>query len=151
MGRAPDFVVAKFLADEGLGAFVQDELDADRDPAEVTGTLVTAGEVAPRPDDAIVVLRGIGGRMDSVGVQEDHVLEVQCRAPTYEAAWDRALSVSNALHLAQGDLGGFGVLMRVRAEAPPISLGRDADGRGGRWVTSQIFTAVLKQGENLTT
>lgn len=149
MAKGPEWALAKCLASEGLGTFFQDEIDAGRDPREFTGTIIYAGQVDPRPDDAISILRGIGGRMDSVGVQEDMILEVQSRSVSYETAFDRAAQVSNALHLKQGSLGG--IIMRVRAAAPPVSLGRDEGARQpGRWVASQTFTVVLKQGENTT-
>lgn len=148
MARGPDFAVAKHLASKGLGTFFQDEIDAGRDPAELSGTLVAAGETPPRPDDAIVVLATIGGSFDSVGVQQDMFLEVQSRSASYGTAFERALDVSRTLHLAQGDLGG--ILMRVRANGPPASLGRDDGDLGGRWQFSQVFTAVLKQGEDTT-
>ena len=149
MARGPEWAVAKCLATKGLGTFFQDEIDAGRDPRAFAGTVVYAGQVDPRPDDAIAVLRGIGGRLDSFGVQEDVILEVQSRSASYEVAFDRAFQVSNALHLEQGTLGG--IIMRVRAAAPPVSLGRDSGTQeGGRWVASQVFTVVLKQGENTT-
>lgn len=149
MAKGPEWALAKCLASEGLGTFFQDEIDAGRDPRDFIGTIVYAGQVDPRPNDAISVLRGIGGRIDSFGVQEDVILEVQCRSVSYETAFDRAAQVSNALHLKQGNLGG--ILMRVRAAAPPVSLGLDSGSKQpGRWVTSQTFTVVLKQGENTT-
>ncbi len=149
MAKGPEWAVAKCLGTKGLGTFFQDEIDADRDPGALVGTLIVSGQVAPRPDDMISVLRGIGGRLDSFGVQEDIILEIQCRSAVYETAFDRAAQVSNALHLEQGNIGG--IIMRVRAAGPPVSLGLDAGTqRPGRWVTSQTFTVVLKQGENTT-
>lgn len=145
MAQGPDFAVAKHLAKLGFGTFFQDAIDANMSP-EAVGTIVAAGEMPLRPDDAVVVLPGLGGRLDSVGVQEDQIFEVRSRSATYDAAYGRALAISNALHLAQGDIGG--ILMRISANTTPTSLGRDESRSGGRWVMSQTFTARLKQGEN---
>lgn len=155
MARGPDFAIAKHIADAtkgpGIGTFVQDEVDAGRDPwALTTGLpLVTAGEVPENPDDVVIVFANAGGRIDSVGVQEDHVIEVRSRSASWETAYSRALTISNALHLAQGEIGG--ILMRIRAESPPVPFERGDGPNGGRWSTTQVFTAVLKQGSNTTT
>ena len=149
MAKGPEWAVAKCLGTKALGTFFQDEIDAGRDPRAFMGTIIYAGQVDPRPDDAISVLRGIGGRLDSFGVQEDIILEIQCRSASYETAFDRAAQVSAALHLEQGNM--LGIIMRIRGAGPPVSLGLDSGSQQpGRWVTSQTFTVVLKQGETTT-
>jgi len=146
MARGPDYALAKFIAsDLGLD-FFQDAIDAGTDPEAAD---VFAGEAPVRPGTPIVVvLPSIGGRIDSVGIQEDVFLDVRTRGTDYQTTYELALDVSNALHLAQGDLGG--ILMRVRANTPPVSLGRDEGAGSGHQTFSQTFTAVLKQGENTT-
>jgi len=152
MAQGPDFAIASYIADPvkgpGIGTFFQDELDAGRDPWALSGILVTAGEVPERPDDSVTVLANIGGRTDSFGVQEDFVFEVRCRSSSWGTVYTRALQISTALHLAQGSIGG--ILMRIRSNGPPFPLGRDDGPDGGRWNTIQVFTAVMKQGENTT-
>jgi hypothetical protein len=146
MAQGSDFAIAKFLAGELSLTFFQDVIDAGGDPETAQ---VFAGESPIRPTTPIVfVTPGFGGRMDSVGVQEEHIVEVRTRGLNYGDTFALARSVSNALHLAQGDLGG--ILMRVRANAPPVSLGRDQGTQQGLQTFSQTFTAVLKQGENST-
>jgi hypothetical protein len=147
MARGSDYALAKHIATTLSLTFFQDVIDAGGDPEDSAD--VWAGEMPLRPTTPIVaVLSGIGGRVDSVGIQEDHILDVRTRGEDYQATYDLALQVSNALHLAQGNLGG--ILMRVRANNSPVSLGRDEGTRGGLHVFSQTFTVVLKQGENTT-
>ena len=152
MARGPDFAIAEYIVDKvpGIGTFVQDVIDAGDDPWAITTglPLVTAGETPERPDDAVIVLMNFGGRNDSFGVQEDHIFEVRSRSASWETAFVRALTISNSLHLAQGSIGG--ILMRIRSNGPPVPFERDDGPNGGRWLTTQVFTAVLKQGENTT-
>lgn len=148
MARGPDFALAKHIATSLSLAFVQDVIDASGDPETA---VVFAGEEPIRPEDAIVVIPGIGGRIPN-RVSEEHILEVRVRDRDYQVAYERALAIHNLLFdpddTAQGILGG--IAMRVRPNAPPVSLGRD-DGPGpGRQRFSQTFTALLKAGDNTT-
>lgn len=146
MARGPDYALAKFIASELGLTFFQDVVDAGGNTETAD---VFAGESPVRPATPIIfVTANIGGRLDTKGVQEEHILEVRTRGEDYQTTYELALDVSNAVHLAQGDLGG--ILMRVRANMSPVSLGRDEGTNSGLQTFTQTFTAVLKQGENTT-
>jgi hypothetical protein len=134
MARGPESAVAACLAQCGFGTLATD---------------IFVGELPLRPDSCIAVLPATGGRI--LGrLQEEQVIEVVVRDASYQNVRDVSLQISNKLHDLQGDIGGLGIIMRIRANNTPIPLGRDKDKDGGRHLSSQLFTCLLKQGRNLS-
>lgn len=130
MARAFDHALAQHLASKGFGTYAVD---------------VFAGEIPPRPDEAVGVTLQAGGRVVNLA-QEEQIVEVRVRSASYETAVDRASQISALLHDAQGDFGGQGIVAKTLAASTPTPLGRDSGPDGGRWEFVQVFTAVLKQG-----
>ena len=81
---------------------------------------------------------------------EQWTITIQCRHPSYETTMEVQRQIYEALQmnggqsnganpLAQGLFNGIRI-WRIVADFPPLRLGRDVEGRDGRYKTTQSFT-----------
>lgn len=130
--------------------FIQEEppvpVDDTADPSALGGYVTTA-------DLAITVFTD-GGEPPQLLIGEVHTITIQCRHPAYETAMETQRNIFELLQenggqsnganpLAQGVFRGISI-WRITADFPPVRLGRDLDGRDGRYRTTQSFTVRSK-------
>lgn len=95
-----------------------------------------------------------GGGPPQLLIGETWSITIQCRHPLYETAMQTQRDIyqlmqenggqsNGANPLAQGVFRGISI-WRITADFPPLRLGRDRDGRDGRFRTTQTFTVRTK-------
>jgi hypothetical protein len=125
-----DQAIAVQLKARGIGDLYSD------DPA---GSIYI-GEEPETPDSTVTVLLE-GGGAPTLTLAEEHLVTVRVRDASYETAHERMRAVYLALHEEQGQWSGIPVA-RVRANFPPLTLGRDAS---GRWRVTQSYTVLARR------
>ena len=95
-----------------------------------------------------------GGSPPQLLIGETWAITIQVRHPLYETAMQTQREIYELLQenggqsnganpLAQGVFRGINI-WRISADFPPLRLGRDRDGRDGRFRTTQTFTVQTK-------
>lgn len=146
--------IAEFLADEGIGVLY---------PAANASIFVTQQPPAPTreggspnavDEELAVTVFADGGAPPQLTIGESWTITIQVRHPLPETALETQRAVydllqenggqSNGANVnAQGNFRGIPV-WRITADFPPILLGRDQDGRDGRYLSTQSFTVRTK-------
>jgi len=96
----------------------------------------------------------VGGLQPQLLLGETNTITIQCRHPSYESVMQTQREIYERLQenggqsnganpLARGVFRGIRI-WRITADFPPFRLGRDADGRDGRYRTTQSFTVRSK-------
>ncbi len=128
--------------------FIQEQppVPTDEDPED-------ADEYVTHAQLAITVFTD-GGEPPQLLIGETYTVTIQCRHPSYETAMETQRNIYELLQenggqsnganpLAQGVFRGISI-WRITADFPPLRLGRDLDGRDGRYRTTQSFTMRTK-------
>ena len=95
-----------------------------------------------------------GGSPPQLLIGESWAITIQVRHPLYETCMSTQRAIYELLQenggqsnganpLAQGVFRGIKI-WRITADFPPLRLGRDRDGRDGRFRTTQTFTVQTK-------
>lgn len=110
--------------------------------------LVFVGEEQPQPDDAVTVILEFGRPpipgAYGFGVGRRPSFSVRTRSASYATAQSVAYQVDEILNEYSGSQNGV-PFFRIDAAVDPISLGRDREDRGGRWIWSQPFNSTTKR------
>lgn len=117
--------------------------DSDNvEPKWYTGFMPDDG--ASVPDFAAAVIPEAGGEPTHV-IGEFPVVTIRVRHPKAREANLFIRKVYNALQeFSSTDLAGSGIgLARIRATQGPVQIGRDDDGKQGRWIVQQTFGAIV--------
>lgn len=146
--------IAEFLAAEGIGILY---------PAAGSEIFVTMEPPAPTryPDnpnaeaaDLAVTVFADGGAPPQLTIGETWTITIQVRHPLPETALEVQRAIYDLLQenggqsnganpSAQGDFRGIPI-WRITADFPPLLLGKDQDGRDGRYLSTQSFTVRTK-------
>lgn len=129
--------------------FIQEQppVPTDESPVDDDGFLTTAAL-------AITVFTD-GGAPPQLLIGEEYTITIQCRHDSYETAMETQRDIFQLLQenggmsnganpLAQGTFPGGIQIWRITADFPPLRLGRDRDGKDGRYRTTQSFTVRTK-------
>lgn len=141
--------IADYIVAEGIGLGLYDDATAANRTVHI-GQFPTDGDT----NDLTITVFPDGGSGFVLGLWELTTITIQCRAPQYETAMETQRSIFNLLQENGGGSNGVNVdatgffgsnlVGRITADFQPIGLGRDLDGRDGRFVTSQSFSVQSK-------
>lgn len=91
-----------------------------------------------------------GGAPPQLLIGEEWSITIRCRHPLYETCMETQRSIYELLQMNGGQSNGANPLAQglfrgiriwlIEADFPPLRLGRDLDGRDGRYRTTQTFT-----------
>lgn len=110
--------------------------------------VIWVGEEPPKPDETVTVILEGGGAptqgAHGVGLGRSPAFTVRTRGETYDTTQARAHVVHGILDEFEGVVHAV-PFWKINANTEPIPLGRDREGRGGRWVWSQTFRSMTKR------
>lgn len=122
--------------------FIQDEPPVPTDDSPGSDVITSA--------DLTITVFTDGGQAPQLLLGETWAITIRCRHPRYETCMATQRSIYQLLQmnggqsnganpLAQGVFRGIRIWL-IEADFPPLRLGRDRDGRDGRYRTTQTFT-----------
>lgn len=122
--------------------FIQEEPPVPTDESPGSDEVTT--------NDLTITVFTDGGQAPQLLLGETWSITIRCRHPRYEVAMETQRDIYQLLQenggqsnganpLAQGVFRGIRIWL-IEADFPPLRLGRDRDGRDGRFLTTQTFT-----------
>jgi len=112
------------------------------------GAKIFVGEEQAAPDEAVtVVLDGPGPGGIRLRISESYAVTIRCRATTYERASELAFGIFKSLIVDDAGMFGGALVARAVPSSPPIPLGRDSDGQGGRWIFHLPVALLVKASD----
>lgn len=158
MALGLDQAIAEYLSAQGYGGLYDDSDPASRvifiEGRPPASRLEVETSDVETSADAMIMVALAGGSPPNGLYDWSFSVKIECRHPNYEDALGLAHGIFRLLHEnggfgngcnanAVGDFSGIKVI-RMTADYPPFTLGRDRSEEGGRSIMTQTFTVRTK-------